>query len=191
MFAVIISGGKQYIAQEGDVLQVEKLDVEKGQKINFKQVLLIDGEGETLIGTPFVEDAVVKAVVLENFKDKKVIVFKKKRRKQYKKKRGHRQELTRIQIEKIVAGKEKVQEIKPALKKAAAKAETAARTKKTAPEKKAGPAKKATATKAVASTEKSKTKTEKTGSKTKTTTKNKAGVKAVDKTKQPASVKEK
>ena len=101
MFAVIETGGKQYKIQEGDVLQVEKLGLEKGQKVTFDHVLLIDDEKDTFIGTPFLENALVRGEVIENFKDEKVIVFKKKRRKQYKKKIGHRQELTRVKIEEI------------------------------------------------------------------------------------------
>ena len=103
MFAVIKTGGKQYKVQEGDVLEIEKLHKDKGQKVTFDKVLLIDDGGKTLIGTPFIENAQVKAEIIENFKDKKIIVFKKKRRKQYKKKRGHRQDLTRVKIEKITS----------------------------------------------------------------------------------------
>ena len=103
MFAVIRTGGKQYRVQEGDVLVIEKLGLDEGQKVTFDQVLLVDHEEKTLIGTPYLENAFVKGEVIENFKDKKVIVFKKKRRKQYKKKRGHRQDLTRIRIEEIVS----------------------------------------------------------------------------------------
>jgi len=105
MFAVIKTGGKQYRTQEGDVLQIEKLDKEKGQKITFDEVLLIEDNGKAVIGTPLVKDASVKAVVLENVKDKKIVVFKKKRRKRYKKKTGHRQQLTKVKIEEIVYGK--------------------------------------------------------------------------------------
>lgn len=114
MFAVIETGGKQYKVQEGDVLAVEKLNQEEGQKVTFDRVLLIDEEGKTLIGTPHVKNALVKAEIIENFKDKKVIVFKKKRRKQYKKKRGHRQELTRIKIEQIVSELKAAPKTKPA-----------------------------------------------------------------------------
>jgi len=106
MFAVIETGGKQYKVQEGDVLAVEKLNQEEG--------LLVDEEGKTLIGTPHIKNALVKAEIIENFKDKKVIVFKKKRRKQYKKKRGHRQELTRIKIEQIVSELKAAPKTKPA-----------------------------------------------------------------------------
>ena len=104
MFAVIKTGGKQYKVQQGDVLQVEKLGLEKDKTITFDEVLLVEDGKKTLIGTPFVDKAKVHAVIIENFKDDKVIVFKKKRRKQYKKMRGHRQELSRIRIEDITLG---------------------------------------------------------------------------------------
>jgi len=118
MFAVIKTGGKQYRVQKGDVLEVEKLGVEEGKKVTFEEVLLVEDNGKTLVGTPLVDKAQVIAVVVEGFKGEKVIVFKKKRRKQYKKKRGHRQELTRVKIEEIVHG-DKV----PSKKKPAEKAE--------------------------------------------------------------------
>ena len=114
MFAVIKTGGKQYKVQEGDVLNVEKLNMEKEKKVTFDKVLLIEDEGKTLIGTPFVENALVRAEVIENFKDKKVLIFKKKRRKQYRRTRGHRQELTRIKIEEIIQGIKAVSKKKPA-----------------------------------------------------------------------------
>jgi large subunit ribosomal protein L21 len=101
MFVVTKTGGKQYRAKEGDVLEIEKIEVEQGKKVTFDEVLLVEDDDKVLIGQPFVETAAVTAVVLDNFKDDKVIVFKKKRRKQYKIKTGHRQQLTRIKIEKI------------------------------------------------------------------------------------------
>ncbi len=106
MFAVIKTGGKQFRVQVGDILDVEKLDLEEGKKVTFNDVLLIEDDKNTLIGTPVVEKAQVVGEVMENFKDKKVLVFKKKRRKQYRKTTGHRQLLTRIKIEKIVSGVE-------------------------------------------------------------------------------------
>jgi len=114
MFAVIKTGGKQYKVQEGDILNVEKLNMDKDKKVTFDKVLLVEDEGKTLIGTPFVENALVRAEVIENFKDKKVIVFKKKRRKQYRRTRGHRQELTRIRIEEILSDAKAVLREKPA-----------------------------------------------------------------------------
>jgi len=134
MFAVIKTGGKQYKIQEGEILQIEKLNIEKGKNVKFDEVLLIEDGDQTQIGTPFVKNAVVEAVVIENFKDKKVIVFKKKRRKQYRKTKGHRQELTKVQIERIVFTK------KQAPKKAAPK-------KKDAVKKTLKPAEKALAVK--------------------------------------------
>ncbi len=103
MFAVIRTGGKQYRVQKGDILKVERLSKKQGKTVVFDEVLLIQDGKKTLIGTPLVDKAQVKAEVIENFKDDKVIIFKKKRRKQYQKKAGHRQELTRIKIEEIVS----------------------------------------------------------------------------------------
>jgi large subunit ribosomal protein L21 len=102
MFAIIKTGGKQYKIQTGDILSVEKIPAEPGQRVLFNQVLLIADDNETLIGTPYLEKAAVRAEVLENFKDEKVIVFKKKRRKQFRRTRGHRQELTRLRVDLIV-----------------------------------------------------------------------------------------
>ncbi len=102
MFAIIKSGGKQYRVQQGDVIDVEKLPAGAGEKFHFSQVLLIADDKETLIGMPFVEKALVRAEVIEDFKGGKVIVFKKKRRKQFRRTRGHRQRLTRVRVEKII-----------------------------------------------------------------------------------------
>jgi len=110
MFAIVRTGAKQYTVQEGDVLCVEKLNKEKGEKFTFNEVLLVEDGKETLIGTPFVENALVKAEIIENLKDDKVIVFKKRRREQYKRTRGHRQELTRIKIEEIALGPKRAAE---------------------------------------------------------------------------------
>ncbi len=151
MFAVIKTGGKQYRVQEGDILQIEKLNKEEGQELAFNQVLLIEDEEKTLIGTPYIEKALIRAVVIENFKDKKIIVFKKKRRKQYRKTKGHRQELTKIKIEQIITG-EKEKEIEAEItkkkttakspkKKIVAKKDATRVTKSKAPKEKA-PAKK-------------------------------------------------
>jgi len=101
MLAVIKTGGKQYVVKEGDVLHVEKLGIGAGGTLLLEEVFLIDDDGKTLVGTPVVPNAVVKAVVLETFRDEKVLVFKKKRRKQFRRTRGHRQTLAKIQIQKI------------------------------------------------------------------------------------------
>lgn len=101
MHAVIVTGGKQYRVKVGDVLAVEKLDLEPGRKAQFERVLLVE-DGETIqVGTPVLDNAMVLGLVLENFKDEKVLVFKKKRRKQYRRTRGHRQQLTKVRITRI------------------------------------------------------------------------------------------
>jgi large subunit ribosomal protein L21 len=103
MYAVILTGGKQYRVKEGDVLAVEKLDLEPGRKAHFDRVLLVE-DGETVqVGTPVLDNAMVLGLVLENFKDEKVLVFKKKRRKQFRRTRGHRQQLTKVRITRITA----------------------------------------------------------------------------------------
>jgi len=103
MYAVILTGGKQYRVKEGDVLSVEKLNIEPGRKAQFDRVLLIEDGDDIQVGTPVLDNAMVLALVLENFKDEKVLVFKKKRRKQYRRTRGHRQPLTKIRIARITA----------------------------------------------------------------------------------------
>ncbi len=112
MFAIVESGGKQYRVEEGSILEIELLDTEQIDKQNlfhFNHVLLIKDK-DLMIGQPYVEKARVRAKVLEEFKAPKIIVFKKKSKKQYKRKRGHRQKLHRVQIEKI----ELVAKAKPA-----------------------------------------------------------------------------
>ncbi len=117
MFAILETGGKQYRVEEGDILDIELLDSSKISKqgvINFDTVMLIGGE-KLIIGTPYVKNGKIKAKLIEQFRDEKVIVFKKKAKKQYRRTRGHRQNLLKIQIEKISA---------VAKKKAAVKEET-------------------------------------------------------------------
>ena len=94
MYAVIKTGGKQYRVTSGDVLKVEKLAGEEGKEIVFNEVLAL---GDT-IGTPLVAGASVKATVLKQARDAKVIVFKKKRRQNYRRKNGHRQNITIVKI---------------------------------------------------------------------------------------------
>ena len=101
MKAVIVTGGKQYTVAEGDVLYIEKLEVEAGAEVNFDQVLaVIDGE-TAKFGTPVVEGATVTATVVKNGKGKKIDVIKYKAKKNEKKKIGHRQDYSKIQIVKI------------------------------------------------------------------------------------------
>ena len=102
MFAIFVTGGKQYKVAEGDVIFVEKLGHAEGDKVTFEQVLCVNGETLS-IGTPYVEGASVVASVLKNGKSKKIDVIKYKAKKNEKKKIGHRQDYTKIQIEKINA----------------------------------------------------------------------------------------
>ena len=94
MYAVIKTGGKQYKVTTGDVVKVEKIAGEEGKEVIFNEVLAL---GET-VGTPLVAGACVKATVLKQAKDAKVIIFKKKRRHNYRRKNGHRQQITLVKI---------------------------------------------------------------------------------------------
>ncbi|WP_038057916.1 50S ribosomal protein L21 [Thermodesulfobacterium hydrogeniphilum] len=102
MFAVIKTGGKQYIVKPGDKLKVEKIEGQIGDTVEISEVLLINKNGEVKIGTPLVEGAKVIATIVEQGKASKVIVFKKKAKKGYKRKRGHRQFYTTIEIKEII-----------------------------------------------------------------------------------------
>jgi len=103
MYAIIRTGGKQYQVAQGDQLRVEKIDGEIGDTIEINDVLMIvDGETVSL-GTPQLENAIVKAKIAEQGKAKKIDIFKKKRRKGYRLKKGHRQQYTALTIEEISA----------------------------------------------------------------------------------------
>lgn len=103
MYAVVETGGKQYKVQEGDVLFVEKLEVEVDSNVELNHVLAVSKDDKLTVGTPVVEGAKVVAKVLKQGKGKKVIVFKYKPKKDSRKKNGHRQPYTKLQIEKIEA----------------------------------------------------------------------------------------
>jgi large subunit ribosomal protein L21 len=103
MFAVIKSGGRQYKVSVGQTLEVNQLPVEAGQQVQFKEVLLISDASNTMIGTPLVDNAMVLATATKQGRGKKVIVFKYKAKKRYRHRRGHRQELTFLTIDDIVA----------------------------------------------------------------------------------------
>lgn len=98
MYAVIKTGGKQYRVAAGDVIKVEKLDVEVGSNVDFDQVLMVGEGDDAKIGAPLVGGAMVSAEVLEQGKGDKVLIFKKKRRKNYRRTRGHRQLQTVLRI---------------------------------------------------------------------------------------------
>ena len=98
MYAVTKTGGKQYKVASGDVVKLEKIAGEEGKEVVFNEVLALDD----VIGTPLVSGASVKATVLKQARDAKVIVFKKKRRQNYRRKNGHRQNITIVKITDII-----------------------------------------------------------------------------------------
>jgi large subunit ribosomal protein L21 len=102
-FAIIETGGKQYKVSASKILEVEKLNVEKGKTIKFNNVLLLNDNNNTEIGSPNIDGAVVEAVLLDNVKDRTILIFHKRRRKHSRKKNGHRQRHSKIQITKILS----------------------------------------------------------------------------------------
>jgi len=102
-YAVIQTGGKQYRVAEGDVIEVEKLDVAEGAEAKFDEVLLVSGAAGLSVGTPLVSGASVSAEVVAQDKADKVIAFKYKRRKGYHRTVGHRRQITRLKITSIAA----------------------------------------------------------------------------------------
>lgn len=101
MYAVIQTGGKQYKVTEGEILKVEKLDGEAGDKLTLDQVLMLKDDNGIKIGMPTVKDALVTVEVIEQGRSKKITVYKYKKRKNYRRKQGHRQAYTKIKVEKI------------------------------------------------------------------------------------------
>ena len=107
-FAIIETGGKQYKVSASKILEVEKLDAKKGETIKFKKVLLLNDNQNTEVGSPSIEGASVEAKLLDNVKDRTILVFHKRRRKNSRKKNGHRQRHSKIQITKILSRNGKV-----------------------------------------------------------------------------------
>ena len=107
MIAIFETGGKQYIAQPGQILKVEKIKGKKGDNLSFNHILAISDGKENTIGTPLVEGALIEAKILDQIRDKKIIVFKKKKRKNYRLTQGHRQYLTVLKIETILKDSKK------------------------------------------------------------------------------------
>jgi large subunit ribosomal protein L21 len=126
MFAVIKSGGRQYKVSVGDKLEVNRLPVEDGAQVKFEEVLLISDEDTSMIGTPFLDNAMVLATAVKHTRGKKLIVFRYKAKKRFRHKRGHRQELTVLTIDDIVAdGKSLITGEAPKAEEKAAPAEDA------------------------------------------------------------------
>ena len=101
MLAIFKTGGKQYTVENGQKLKVEKLEGKKGDSISFKNVLAISNASNHTIGNPLIIGASVEATILEQIRDKKIIVFKKRKRQNYRHTQGHRQYLTILKIESI------------------------------------------------------------------------------------------
>lgn len=101
MYAVIMSGGKQYCVSEGEVIRVEELGADSGSEVEFNDVLLVRTDNETYVGQPKVAGAIVKGIVEKTGQGDKVLVFKYKKKKQYRRTRGHRQHFSEVRIEKI------------------------------------------------------------------------------------------
>ena len=102
MYALVEIKGKQYKAEKGTLLKVDKIDSEKGDSLEFEKVLMLSNDSDVKIGTPYVEGIKVQCSVEDQIKDKKVLVFKYKRRKNYKRTQGHRQQYTLLQVEEIL-----------------------------------------------------------------------------------------
>jgi large subunit ribosomal protein L21 len=102
-FAIFETGGKQYKASASKIIEIEKLDTEIGKIIQFKNVLLLNDSKSTEIGDPNVAGAIVEAKLLDNVKDRTVLIFHKRRRKHSRKTNGHRQRHSKIQITKILS----------------------------------------------------------------------------------------
>ncbi len=113
MFAVFKSGGKQYRVAATDVIKVDKIKGEPGEIVEFGEVLVVGGDNMTL-GTPMVSGAIVAAEVIEQARGPKVIAFKKRRRKNSRRKRGHRQEFTRVRVTEILTDGKKPSKSRPA-----------------------------------------------------------------------------
>ena len=128
-FAIIETGGKQYKVSTSKILEIEKLDAKVGETIKFQNVLLLNDSKTTEVGSPSVEGATVEAKLLDNVKDRTVLIFHKRRRKHSRKKNGHRQRHSKIQITKImskggkVIDEAKITEPKKTIKKSASNKE--------------------------------------------------------------------
>jgi len=107
-FAIIETGGKQYKVTASKILEIEKLNAKVGETIKFKNVLLLNDDKTTEIGSPSIDGAIVEAKLLDIVKDRTVLIFHKRRRKNSRKKNGHRQRHSKIQITKILSKDGKV-----------------------------------------------------------------------------------
>ena len=102
-FAIIETGGKQYKVSASKILEIEKLDAKVGETVKFQNVLLLNDDKTTEIGSPSIDGATVEAKLLDNVKDRTILIFHKRRRKNSRKKKGHRQRHSKIQITMIMS----------------------------------------------------------------------------------------
>jgi large subunit ribosomal protein L21 len=109
-YAIIQSGGKQYRAVEGSILEIDRLSTEPEKPFQFEEVLLVADDGKVHIGSPNVAGAKVKATVIEHIRSPKIRVFHYKNKMRYRKTQGHRQDYTRLRVDKITAGTKKSEE---------------------------------------------------------------------------------
>ena len=152
MFAVIRTGGKQYLVAPNDVIEVEKIAGKPGDIVELAEVILLGGEGDPKTGSPTIAGAVVAAEVIAQTRSEKIVVFKKKRRANYRRKKGHRQLLTALRITEILTDGKKSSKTAP--KPEAKKAEKKPDTKQAAKKAEAKPAAKKPAAKANAAAKK-------------------------------------
>lgn len=101
MYAIVKTGGKQYKVAEGDIIDIEKLEVEEGATVTFDEVLFVNDGTQAITDPEALAKVCVEGEVLKRYRDKKVIVYKFRRRKRYERKRGHRQYLTKVRITKV------------------------------------------------------------------------------------------
>ena len=129
-FAIIETGGKQYKVSASKILEIEKLDAKVGETIKFQNVLLLNDDKTTEVGSPSIDGAMVEAKLLDNVKDRTVLIFHKRRRKHSRKKNGHRQRHSKIQITKIMSkGGEVIDEAKVTVAKKEVKKEISTKKK--------------------------------------------------------------
>ena len=148
MYAIVEIAGQQFKVEKDQQIFVHRLEAKEGSKVDFDKVLLMDNAGKVNVGAPVITGAKVTAKVLEHLKGDKVIVFKKKRRKGYKVKNGHRQYLTKLEIQKIDTKAPAVKKAAPKKEaKPAAKKVTVKKTAAKKPATKKAPAKKKTTAK--------------------------------------------
>ena len=129
-FAIIETGGKQYKVSASKILEIEKLDAKVGETVKFQNVLLLNDDKTTEVGSPSIDGAMVEAKLLDNVKDRTVLIFHKRRRKHSRKKNGHRQRHSKIQITKIMSkGGKVIDEAKVTAAKKKVKKEISTKTK--------------------------------------------------------------